>query len=341
MSVPSTSTTEPAPRLVAVVPGVQVSLAGELQVEGRWLGTIGAVPDAVLGAVGSPEPRWLAGAALPLPGETPPGMVLTESLAAGPHWFAEQVVVAGQCVVLRLRPRPGRWRRWWSARYGQPVAQELALAARWRGSSHRVFPWGVLECGADPALRGAAVITLRTAALPELLPPAAPVFWRRRTKGECRELVASASSAARAAGGWSWGSGGVVFADGASIPSNPGTLDPAEWLPPDFVWQEGLGGAWRVRGERAGWRFTLGYTETGGRPVLCWLLARLDVADAGPWDPLLEAELHHAHQRWLRAVPGTPGRVAGGDTAPVVRAVAVNDSVARTGAELLLEWRAP
>ena len=72
-------------------------------------------------------------------------------------------------------------------------------------------------------------------------------------------------------------------------------------------------------------------------------LARLAVAHEGPWDPLLEAELHRGHEQWLR---GGLGEVAAAadpvrEDAAGVRcsARAVNDSVARTGAELLLEWR--
>lgn len=323
MSAPSTLTAE-ASGAMALLPGVMISATGGLTVDGHWLGSIGAALDAS-------------------------APVVTQLVAAGPRWFAEQVVVAGHCVVLRLRPRPSPWRRWLAAQRGEPAQREAALAARWALPRSQQFPWGALECGVDGALRGAAVITLRAHAVPcgsspwlapkrepgeapgsvPALPPPARVFWRQRTVAECRGAVASAVAAAHAAGHWSCSAAGVVFGDGECIPSRPGAAEPALWLPSDFVWQEGLGGAWRVRGARAGWRFTLGYTETADGPGLGWLMARLDVDDTGPWDPLLEQELHRAHRTWLRATRGS------GCTAQ-----AVNDTVARTGAELLFEWRA-
>jgi len=323
MSAPSTLTAE-ANGAVALLPGVNISATGGLTVDSHWLGCIGAGLDAS-------------------------APVATQLVAAGPRWFAEQVVVAGQCVVLRLRPRRSSWRRWWAARRGEPAQHEEALAARWALPRSQHFSWGVLECGVDSALRGAAVITLRAHAVPcgsssglapmtvpgeppgspPALPPPARVFWRQRTVAECRALVASAVAAALTAGHWSCSAAGLVFGDGECIPSRPGAAEPAQWLPSDFVWQEGLGGAWRVRGARAGWRFTLGYTETADGPSLAWLMARLNVDDAGPWEPLLEQELHRAHQNWLSGTRGS------GCTAQ-----AVNDTVARTGAELLFEWRA-
>ena len=264
--------------------------------------------------------------------------VQAQRLAAGSRWFAEQVVAGGQCVLLRLRPRPGAWRRCWAARRGESATHEAALAARWGLPRQQSFPWGVLECGVDTSLRGAAVITLRLAVLPPGLPPPARVFWRQRTVAECRALVAAALVKARAAGVWCCGGAGVVFADGERLPACPGVAEPAQWLPADFVWQEGLDGAWRVRGERAGWRLTFGYTETAGGPVLRWLMARLAVADAGPWDPLLEQALHGAHQRWWREAVRQQEANASDAALPKCAGRAVNDAVARTGAELLVEW---
>ncbi len=321
MSAPSTMTAEPN-GAVGLLPGVTISATDGLTVDGHSLGSIGAGLEAS-------------------------APVVTQLVSAGPRWFAEQVVVAGQCVVLRLRPRPSPWRRWWAARRGEPAQREESLAAGWALPRSQRFPWGVLECGVDSALRGAAVITLRAhgissetspglasttlqgAALGSLpvLPPPARVFWRQRTLAECRALVAAAMAVAHAAGEWYCREVGVVFGDGECIPSCPGAAEPAQWLPPDFAWQEGLGGAWRVRGERAGWRFTLGYTETAHGPALGWMMARLGVEDAGPWEPLLEQELHRAHQHWLGEM-----RELG------CTAHAVNDAVARTGAELLFEW---
>lgn len=331
MSAPSTLTAEKAGTLT-VLPGVEISAAGALWLDGRCLGTIGVAPAALLPS----QHAAVVPVPVPVPVTAP---VQTQRLAAGPRWFAEQVVVAGQCVLLRLRPRPGAWCRWWSARRGEPATQEAALAARWGLPPQQQFSWGVLECGVDTALRGAAVITLRVRLLPAGLPPPARVFWRQRTVAECRALVATAVLKARAAGVWSCGGAGVVFTDGETIPARPGGGEPAQWLPPDFVWQEGLDGAWRVRGERGGWRFTLGYTETAGGPALRWLMARLDVPDAGPWDPLLERELHSAHRRWWREGAKQREEEAAADAAaPTCTGRAVNDAVARTGAELVLEW---
>ena len=307
MSAPSTSTAEPA--AVLELPGLQISSAGVVIVEGRALAQIGATVAAL------------------------PDAVASQILPAGSRWYAEQVTVRGCCVLVRLRPRPSVWRRWLGARCGESAAREQALAAAWGSPALQVFPWGVLEHGVAPALRGAAVITVRVAVLPAALPSPARAFWRHRTPAECRALVAAALDGA---GSWSFGDDGIAFANGNRVPVDLGGAELATLLPPGFVWQEAAGGQWRVRGEHAGWRFTLQYAEKGGGPVLAWALARLAVADDGPWDPLLEQELHRAQQRWLRTIAGVLAPNPGGSVCAVR---AVNDSVARTGAELLLEWQ--
>lgn len=300
MSEPSISTAESPPGQ-RLLPGVQVSATGVVVVEGR-----------VLAGIGAPVP--------PLPGPAAQEAVVCCRLDAGPRWFAEQVVVRGTCVLLRLRPRPGAWLRAWQRWRGEASEREQGLAATWRLPLSQSFGWGVLESGVAPALRGAAVLVFRVAELPAGLPPAARVFWRQRTARECRALVSAATAAARSAGVWSCSSEGIAFADGACVPARSGMAELAGALPVGFVWQESATDLWRARGEYAGWRFTLAYAESAGAWRLRWALARLDVADDGPWDPLLEAALHRAHAKWLGK-----GR-------------AVNDTLARTGAELLLEW---
>ncbi len=304
--------------------GISVSAAGLVLVDGQELVGIGA---------------WVA----PLPGSAPltadraalEVAVVTQPLNAGPRWLAEQVSVQGRCILLRLRPRRSAWRRWWSARFGEPAAQEQARAARWGVPPQQRTAWGVVESGTDGALNGAAVITLRVAELPVGLPPASRAFFRQRTSAECRALVAAALAGAAGDGPWSFDAQGLRFADGESIVARPAGGEPANWAPVGFEWQEAGAGAWRVRGARAGWRFTLAYTESGGKPVLAWAMVRLAVAHEGPWDPLLEAELHRAQARWLRGAGHAEARSSAG----TCTARAVNDIVARTGAELLLEWR--
>ena len=319
--------------------GISVSAAGLVSVDGQKLAGIGALVAPLPGGAQLPADRVALEVAM-----------VTQPVNAGRRWLAEQVSVQGRCVLLRLRPRRSVWRRWWSARFGESAAQEQSLAARW--GLPRVLPrglppqqrtaWGVVECGVDAALNGAAVITLRIAELPEHLPPASRVFWRQHTRAECHALVAAALAGAAADGPWSFDAQGIRFADGESIVVRPAGGEPANWAPVGFEWQEAGAGAWRVRGERAGWRFTLAYTESAGKPVLAWALARLAVAHEGPWDPLLEAELHRGHERWLRGrlgeveVAADPGREAAAGLRCTARAV--NDVVARTGAELLLEW---
>jgi len=332
MSAPSISDAE---RQIAMLllPGISVSAAGLVSVDGQLLAGVGtAVAASPGGASFSPADNAAMDAA-----------VVSQPLAAGPRWLAEQVSVQGRCVLLRLRPRRSAWRRWWSARFGEPAAQEQALASNWGLPPQQRTGWGVVEGGVDAALNGAAVITLRVAELPAGLPPASRAFWRQRTRTECRGLVASAVTDAAVAGPWSFDAQGIRFADDERILARPGGEEPTDWSPADFEWQEAGAGAWRVRGARAGWRFTLAYTESAGKPVLAWTMARLAVAHEGPWDPLLEAELHRVHERWLRAARReTDG---GGQFSEKnarmasCTARAVNDSVARTGAELLLEWR--
>jgi hypothetical protein len=313
--------------------GISVSAAGLVSVDGQVLAGVGtAVAASPGGASFSPADTAAMDAA-----------VVSQPLAVGPRWLAEQVSVQGRCILLRLRPRRSAWRRWWSARFGEPAAQEQARAARWGLPPQQRTAWGVVECGADIALNGAAVITLRVAELPAGLPPASRAFFRQRTPAECRALVAAALSGAAADGPWSFDTQGLRFADGESIVVRPAGGEPANWAPVGFEWQEAGAGAWRVRGARAGWRFTLAYTESAGKPVLAWAMARLAVAHEGPWDPLLEAELHRVHQRWLRAARretdggGQFSEKNAGMASCTARAV--NDIVARTGAELLLEWR--
>jgi hypothetical protein len=319
MSAPSISDAEPH-KGGLLVPGISVSAAGLVSVEGQHLAGIGALVAPLSG-----------GAQLPADRAVPDIAMVTQTVNAGRCWLAEQVSVQGRCVLLRLRPRRSAWRRWWSARFGEPAAQEQALATRWGLPPQQRSAWGVVECGVDAALNGAAVITLRVAELPAGLPPAARVFWRQRTRVECRALAAAAWAEAQVAGAWSFDTQGVHFADGARILARPAGVEPANWAPAGFEWQEAVAGAWRARGERAGWRFTLAYSETGGTPVLCWAMVRLALAAEGPWDPLLEAQLHRMHHRWLLAQQSA---ALGSCTAR-----AVNDTVARTGAELLLEWR--
>lgn len=331
MSAPSISDAEQQASPLRLS-GISVSAAGLVSVDGLELTGIGALVAPLPGGAQLPADR----AALDI-------AVVTQPLNAGRRWLAEQVSVQGRCVLLRLRPRRSAWRRWWSARFGESAAQEQSLAAHWGLPPHQQTAWGVVESGVDAALNGAAVITLRVLELPEHLPPASRVFWRQRTRSECHTLVAAALAGAAADGPWSFDAQGLRFADGESIVVRPAGGEPANWAPVGFEWQEAGAGAWRVRGERAGWRFTLAYTESAGKPVLAWALARLAVAHEGPWDPLLEAELHRGHEQWLR---GGLGEVAAAadpvrEDAAGLRctARAVNDSVARTGAELLLEWR--
>ncbi len=331
MSAPSISDAEQQASPLRLS-GISVSAAGLVSVDGLELTGIGALVAPLPGGTQLPADR----AALDI-------AVVTQPLNAGRRWLAEQVSVQGRCVLLRLRPRRSAWRRWWSARFGESAAQEQSLAAHWGLPPHQQTAWGVVESGVDAALNGAAVITLRVLELPEHLPPASRVFWRQHTRAECQALVAAALAGAAADGPWSFDAQGLRFADGESIVVRPAGGEPANWAPVGFEWQEAGAGAWRVRGERAGWRFTLAYTESAGKPVLAWALARLAVAHEGPWDPLLEAELHRGHERWLR---GGLGEVAAAadpvrEDAAGLRctARAVNDSVARTGAELLLEWR--
>ena len=303
-----------------LVPGVSVSAAGLVSVEGQELAGIGALVAPLPGAPQRPADLAALDSA-----------VVTQPLSAGPRWLAEQVSVQGRCVLLRLRPRRSAWRRWWSARFGERAAQEQALGACWGLPPQQRFAWGVVECGVDATLNGAAVIMLRMAELPAGLSPASRGFWRQRTRGECRALAAAALAEAQIAGPWSCSAEGIRFADGERILARPAGVDPANWAPTGFEWQEAVAGAWRARGERAGWRFTLAYSETGGTPALCWVMARLALVAEGPWDPLLEAELHRMHHRWLLAQQSA---ATGGFVAR-----AVNDTVARTGSELLLEWR--
>ena len=322
MSAPSISdANKPQDRLRAL--GIGVSAAGLVLVDGQELVGIGALVAPLPGSALLPADRAALEAA-----------VVTQTVNAGRRWLAEQVSVEGRCVLLRLRPRKTVWRRWWSARFGEPAAQEQALAARWGLPPLQRTAWGVVECGADGALNGAAVITLRVVELPAGLPPASRVFFRQRTPAECRALVAAALAGAAADGPWSFDTQGLRFADGESIAVRLAGSEPANWAPVGFEWQEAGAGAWRMRGSRAGWRFTLSYAESAGTPVLAWAMARLAVADEGPWDPLLEAELHRAQARWLRGAGDAEARSSAG----TCTARAVNDTVARTGAELLLEW---
>jgi len=201
----------------------------------------------------------------------------------------------------------------------------------------------MVECGVDTALNGAAVITLRAAELPAGLPPASRAFWRQRTRTECRALVAAALADAKVAGLWSFDRQGIRFADGVLILARPGAVETADGSTVGFEWQEGAAGGWRARGARAGWRFTLAYEEANGKPRLAWVMARLALANTGPWDPELEAELHRVQRRWLRAAcrEADGGAKLSAENTGTARctARAVNDTVARTGAELLLEWR--
>ena len=321
MSAPSISDAEQK-KTWLLVPGVSVSAAGLVSVEGHELAGIGAVVAPLPGSAQQPADLAALESA-----------VVTQPLSAGPRWLAEQVSVQGRCVLLRLRPRRSAWRRWWSARFGEPTAQEQALGACWGLPPQQWSAWGVVEGGVDAALNGAAVITLRVAELPAGLPPASRGFWRQRTRGECRALAATALAEAQVAGPWSFSDEGIHFADGERILARPAGAEPANWAPAGFEWQEAVAGTctWRARGERAGWRFTLAYSETGGTPALGWVMARLALATEGPWDPLLEGELHRMHHQWLLAQQSAAMEGC--------RARAVNDTVARTGAELLLEWR--
>ena len=331
MSAPSISDAEQQASPLRLS-GISVSAAGLVSVDGLELTGIGALVAPLPGGAQLPADR----AALDI-------AVVTQPLNAGRRWLAEQVSVQGRCVLLRLRPRRSAWRRWWSARFGESAAQEQSLAAHWGLPLHQQTAWGVVESGVDAALNGAAVITLRVLELPEHLPPASRVFWRQHTRAECQALVAAALAGAAADGPWSFDAQGLRFADGESIVVRPAGGEPANWAPVGFEWQEAGAGAWRVRGERAGWRFTLAYTESAGKPVLAWALARLAVAYEGPWDPLLEAELHRGHEQWLRGglgeVEAAADPVRENAAGLCCTARAVNDSVARTGAELLLEWR--
>jgi len=331
MSAPSISDAERKEPLLQL-PGISISAAGRVSVEGHELAGIGAL---VAPLPGAPQRREDLAAL--------DSAVVTQPLNAGPRWLAEQVSVAGRCVLLRLRPRQSTWRRWWSARRGEPAAQEQALAARWNLPSSQRTGWGMVECGVDTALNGAAVITLRAAELPAGLPPASRAFWRQRTRTECRALVAAALADAKVAGLWSFDGQGIRFADGALLLARPGGVETADGSTAGFEWQEGTAGGWRARGERAGWRFTLAYAEANGKPILAWAMARLALAVTGPWDPMLEAELHRVQQRWLGAARGEAdgGGQLSAENAGMAccTARAVNDTVARTGAELLLEWR--
>ncbi|MFM7065833.1 MAG: hypothetical protein ACKO0U_03250 [Gammaproteobacteria bacterium] len=255
--------------------------------------------------------------------------VVVQSLPAGRHWHAEQVLMAGRCMALRLRPRPGLLRRWWSRWFGESSAHESALAARWRAPLFRRSSWGSATAGIDPTLRGAAVVTFRAPGAPEFLPVAGPAFWRRRTRREARTLVAEALARA---GDWTADPQSLSLPGRDAVPScfaADHTLE--SWvaaLPAGFQWREGAG-QWRARGTCGGWQFTLAFAERGGIPHLCWLLARLDILEAGAWEPGLERALDAAHRRWAAA-----------HLPPEIRWRAVNDLLAKTGAELLVEWTA-
>jgi hypothetical protein len=253
--------------------------------------------------------------------------LVVQAVPAGRHWHAEQVLVAGRCMALRLRPRSGWWRRCWSAWFGESAAHESALAVRWRAPLFKRAAWGTATAGVDPTLRGAAVVTFRAPGAPDHLPAAGAAFWRRRTRQEARELV---DAALVRASGW------TVDAHSLTLPGQPvlpivfpGDRTMESWvamLPSGFQWREGEG-HWRARGVCGGWRFTLAFVEHGGLPRLRWLMARLDVADAGAWEPGLEKALDAAHRRWANR------HLASG-----VAWQALNDALAKTGAELLVEW---
>lgn len=302
MSAPSTSDTDLGFR---GLPGLEWSADGSVHVDRRWVARLGA---AVSGAM--------------------PGIVV-QAVAAGSRWQAEQVLVDGRCVALRLRPRAGGLGRFWRRWFGESPSAEADRAARWHAPLFARTPWGSATAGIDPGLRGAAIVTLRTAGSPEPLPAAGPAFWRRRTMTEARRHVAEAL---RSAAPWTVTPEALLLPGGWRLPTvrQHGTTLKDGWalvLPPGFEWREGAGQG-RARGELGGWRFTLGFVDCAGGTALCWLMARLDVADAGAWEPSLECALYFAHRRWAAA------------NLPVECVWrAVNDRMARSGAELLVEWR--
>lgn len=300
MSAASTSPTESG---FAGLPGLDWTGDGSVHLDGRLLARMGST----------------------VPEES--ARVVVQSVAAGARWHAEQVLVDGRCVALRLRPQVGSlaaaWRRW----FGESWSGEASLAARWGAPLFAKTLWGSATAGIDPTLRGAAVITLRAQGAPDPLPPAGPAFWRRRGITEVRPHIEEALQAAAV---WTVTPEALVLPGEWVLPTGQhgcALMDGwASALPHGFQWREGAG-QWRARGAVGGWRFTLAFVDHDRGPVLRWMMARLEVADEGAWEPSLECALQSAHRRWAEThLPAT------------CRWQSVNDEVAKTGAELLIEW---
>ena len=299
----SAASTSPAESGFSGLPGLEWAPDGSVSLDGRFLAQLGAR----------------------VPGES--ARVVVQSVAAGARWYAEQALVDGRCVALRLRPQSGRLRAAWRRWFGESSTGEAGLAARWGAPLFVTTPWGSATVGIDPTLRGAAVVTLRATGAPEPLPPAGPAFWRRRSLAEVRPHIEAALQSAAV---WTVTPEALVLPEEWTLPTgrHDSSLQEA-WaaaLPGGFQWREGAG-QWRARGELGGWRFTLAFVDQPRGPVLRWVMARLAVADDGAWEPSLEYALQSAHRRWAEA-----------HLPPTCRWQAVNDAGAKTGAELLIEW---